>query len=385
MELVRNVVDLDIRADVASIEFPAGLYPAGPLTGCLDRAQRVQSWDLIGHDARQTLRIQAKPDSIEDAVREVFAELHGYPCFFPRETDYFRSKHAPLMSCIILLTANDLFVANHLIPSILANSKGRDIEILIVYNGLGADLDLFRRFDVSVSEFGCVAKGYNQGVNRSCGKYVAIFHDDCMLADENWIQKCISLLECGYIVVSPEIRNSNFISDNEPFAVAKNVPLVIERERLLQLGGYDETYYIGYEDFDLTYQILSNGAEFSKVQLDYLHFNGMSTALMFGDKRPLYRSLFALDLLPRNAIEGLRDSSFQNLMRHQESIWIHRHEFLHFLSKFERYWAATGYGGALAMCGRLAGELGGHQDCPLISKRQMMIDFVRRFATQRGK
>jgi hypothetical protein len=385
MGLVRNLVDLDIRADVASIEFPAGFYPAGPLTGCLNRAQRVQSWDLIGQGARQTLRIQAKPDSIEDAVREAFTELHGYPCFYPRETDYFRSKHAPLMSCIILLTANDLFVANHLIPSILANSKGHDIEILIVYNGLGAGLDLFRQFDVSVSEFGCVAKGYNQGVNRSRGKYVAIFHDDCMLADENWIQKCISLLDSGYIAVSPEIGNGNFINDNDPFVVAKNVPLVIDRERLVELGGYDETYYIGYEDFDLTYQILSNGAEFSKVQLDYIHFNGMSTTLMFGDKRPLYRSLFALDLLPRNAIEGLRDSSFQNLMRHQESVWIHRHGFHHFLSKFERYWAAIGYCDALAMCGHLAGELGGRHDCPLISKRQMMIDFVQRFATQRGK
>jgi hypothetical protein len=41
-----------------------------------------------------------------------------------------------------------------------------------------------------------------------------------MLADEKWIQKCISLVESGYIAVSPEIRNSNFISDNEPFAVA---------------------------------------------------------------------------------------------------------------------------------------------------------------------
>jgi Glycosyl transferase family 2 len=385
MELVRNVVDLDVRADVASIEFSADFYPPGPLTECLNRAQRIQSWDLTGQGARQTLRIRATPGSIEDAVRETFAELHGYPCFFPRETDCFRSKHAPLMSCIILLTANDLFVANHLIPSILANSRGHDIEIAIVYNGLGADVDLFRRFDVLVSEFGCVAKGYNQGVSRSRGKYVAVFHDDCMLADENWIPKCISLLESGYIAVSPEIRNSNFICDDEPFAVAKNVPLVIDRERLVQLGGYDETYYIGYEDFDLTYQILSNGAEYSKVQLDYIHFNGMSTALMFGDNRPLYRSLFALDLLPRNAIEGLRDSSFQNLMRRQESVWIHRHEFLHFLSKFERYWAAIDYCGALAMCGRLAGELGGRHDCPLISKRQMMIDFVRGFATQGGK
>jgi hypothetical protein len=382
MELVRNLVDLDISADVASIGFPAGFYPLGSLTECLKRAHRVLSWDLADQGERQTLRIRAKPDTIEDAVREVFTELHGYPCFFPSETDCFRSNNSPLMSCVILLTANDLFVANHLIPSIIRNSKDHDIEILIIYNGLDADLNLFRRFDVSASEFGCVSKGYNQGVSRSRGKYVAIFHDDCVLADANWIQKCISLLENGYVAVSPEIRNSNFLGADEPFVVAKNVPLVIDRERFLLLGGYDETYYIGYEDFDLTYQILSSGADFSKVELQYIHFNGMSTALMFGDKRPLYRSLFALDLLPRNAILSLRDSSFRNLMQNQESAWIQRNEFWYFLSKFEKYWATIGYCGALDACGHLAGELGGPNGCPLIGKRQVMIDFVRRFASQ---
>jgi len=385
MELVHNLVDLDISADVASIGFPAGFYPHGSLTECLKRAHRVLSWDLTNQGARQTLRIRAKQDTLEDAVREVFAELHGYPCFFPRETDCFRSNNSPLVSCIILLTANDLFVANHLIPSIIRNSKDHDIEILIIYNGLDADLSLFRRFDVSVSEFGCVSKGYNQGFNRSHGKYVAIFHDDCVLADANWIPKCISLLEDGYVAVSPEIRNSNFIGAGEPLVVAKNVPLVIDRDLFVLLGGYDETYYIGYEDFDLTYQILSRGADFSKVELDYIHFNGMSTTLMFGDKRPLYRSLFALDLLPMNAIFGLRDSSFQILMRTEESAWIQRNEFCYFLSKFQRYWATIGYCTALDTCGRLAGELGGADHCPLIAKRQIMIDFVRRFATQRGK
>ncbi|HEX8894051.1 MAG TPA: glycosyltransferase [Terriglobales bacterium] len=385
MALVRNLVDLDISADVATIGYPSGFYPHGSLTECLKRAHRVLSWDLANQGARQTLRIRAKPDTVEDAVREVFAELHGYPCFFPSKTDRFRSNNSPLMSCIILLTANDLFVANHLIPSIIRNSKDHDIEILIVYNGLDANLNLFRRFDVSVSEFGCVSKGYNQGVNRSHGKYVAIFHDDCVLADANWIQKCISRLEDGYVAVSPEIRTSNFLGADEPFVVAKNVPLVIDRERFVLLGGYDERYYIGYEDFDLTYQILSGGADFSKVELDYIHFNGMSTTLMFGDKRPLHKSLFALDLLPMNAIFGLRDSSFQNLMRNEESVCIQRNEFCYFLSKFEQYWATIGYCGALDTCGRLAGEPGGPDHCPLVAKRQIMIDFVRRFAGRRGK
>jgi hypothetical protein len=385
MQQVRDLIDLDISADVASIGFPAGFYPCESLTKCLKRAHRVLSWDLSNQGARQTLRIRAEPDTLEDGIREVFAELHGYPCFFAKETDRFRSNDSPLMSCIILLTANDLFVANHLIPSIIRNSQNHDIEILIVYNGLDADCNLFRRFDVSVSEFGCVSKGYNHGVNRSRGKYVAIFHDDCMLADANWIEKCISLLEEGYVAVSPEIQNSNFIKAEEPFVVAKNVPLVFDRERFFQLGGYDETYYIGYEDFDLTYQILLSGARFSKVELDYIHFNGMSTTLMFGDQRPLYRSLFALDLLPKDTILRLRDSSFQNLMRNEESGWIQRNEFCYFLSKFEQYWTAIGYSGALDTCGHLAETLGGPDHCPLAAKRGMMIDFVRGFATQHGK
>ena len=56
----------------------------------------------------------------------------------------------------------------------------------------------------------------------------------------------------------------------EPLVNAKNVPLVMDRSRLIAMGGYDQTYYIGYEDLDLTYQILAAGKRFSKVELDAL-------------------------------------------------------------------------------------------------------------------
>ena len=98
----------------------------------------------------------------------------------------------------------------------------------------------------------------------------------------------------------------------------KNVPLVIEKSRLIALGGYDETYYIGYEDLDLTYQILATGSRFAKVELDYLHWNGMSTALMFSSQRGIYKRLFALDLLPMDAIARLRDVSFRRLMQENQ-------------------------------------------------------------------
>lgn len=381
MNLAQGPVRLEITGDRALVQYAAGFFPSGPITGCLNGAEQILSWDLCDEGTVQTLRIHARPGALEDAIREVFGRLNGYPLFSRTEIASYRPAVTPLLSCVVLLTANDLFVANHLLPSIIRSSRGYDIEILIVYNGVDADLDLFRNFDVSLSEFGCVSKGYNQGIRRSRGKYVAIFHDDCLLADENWIPKCISLLERGYAVVSPEILQNNQIGAGHPILVAKNVPLVTARDRILASGGYDETYYIGFEDFDLTYQILSTGRSFSRVDLEYLHFNGMSTILMFSSGRADYKQLFALDLLPMKVVTGLRDSCLRRLVENPNSYWIHRSEFCYFLSRFQRYWTAVGYGAALDLRDRLAQELRSAGDLPILTERNAMMDFVRRMAT----
>ncbi len=382
MKLTCNSIDLDLDGEVASVRFPASAYPPGLLLECVERAHRVSSWDLGGNDDRQVLQLQARPGCLEEAIREVFAQLHGYPFFSRDETDSFKSSTTPLISCIILLTANDLFVANHLLPSIISHSKGFDIEILIVYNGLDADLSLFHQFDFAFSEFGCVSKGYNEGIARSRGQYVAIFHDDCIIADANWIPKCLALLEAGYWAVSPEIQQSQQLGAGEPLPVLKNVPLVMLREGLLSLNCYDETYYIGYEDFDLTHQILSRGGCFSEVQLDYVHCKGMSTVLMFGGQRALYKRCFALDLVPVSVVTKLQNTCLQALMGNEKCAWIQRNEFCYFLSKFDWHWAARGYVTALALSDYLVKEIGSTGALSLIADRKSMIDSVQRFAAQ---
>jgi hypothetical protein len=376
MNSIYDLIRLEITDHQASIRYPADFYPLNAIEESLKRAQRVLSWDLRDEGRMRILLIQAAHDAAEEAVREVFANVNRYPFYSRSVHDSFRTCSTPLISCIILLTANDLFVINHLVPSIIANSEGSDIEILIVYNGADSDLDLFRRFDVSVSEFGCVSKGYNQGVNRARGKYVAIFHDDCMLADAAWIPKCVSLLEQGYLAVTPELQQHHWLGPRKPLTVLKNLPLVTDRERLLALGGYDETYYVGYEDLDLTYKILFSGSSFSRVDLGYRHFNGMSTTLMFGGNRRLHKQLFALDLLPTEALIRLRDSCLQKLLENETSAWIQRNQFSYFLSKFERHWATNGYAAPPEMKEKLVGWPG-PAGIPLITQRQSMIDFLR--------
>ena len=376
MSSISDFIKLETSSHEASIRYPADLYPPDSIEECLNQAGRVSSWDLSDEGTIRILRVQAERGDAEEAVREVFASINGYPFYSRSVGDSFHASSTPLISCVILLTANDLFVANHLVPSIIANSKNFDIEILIVYNGADADLDLFRHCDVSASEFGCVSKGYNQGVNRARGKYVAIFHDDCTLADAGWIPKCISLLENGCAAVTPELQQHHWLGPCKPLTVLKNVPLVTERKRLLALGGYDETYYIGYEDLDLTYKILSSGSSFSRVDLNYRHFNGMSTTLMFGENRRFYKQLFALNLLPLNALTSLRDSYLQKLLESETIGWIQRNQFSYFLSKFQQYLAANAYFASPGIKENLAGRLD-FADMPLITQRQAMIDFVR--------
>jgi hypothetical protein len=57
-----------------------------------------------------------------------------------------------------------------------------------------------------------------------------------MLADPNWIPKSLSLLDEGYLEVRPEIQRVKLLGSAEPFVVARNVPLVMERSRFLGLG-----------------------------------------------------------------------------------------------------------------------------------------------------
>ena len=61
-------------------------------------------------------------------------------------------------------------------------------------------------------------------------------------------------------MVGPEVH-----TDIKPFKIIKTkkylkeVPVVLEKVKFLELGGYDETYYWGFEDVLFSAKILNKG------------------------------------------------------------------------------------------------------------------------------
>lgn len=201
------------------------------------------------------------------------------------------------MSCIILLTLNELFVENHLIPSIIANSKSHGIEIIIAYNGYGCDISRYKNVKVVNSPHLWVAKGYNTGVLNAKGDYIALFHDDCFIRDKNWIEKAITKLDEKVIAVSPEMYKN----------IAKCVPLIMRRTDYLNLGGFDEQYFWGIEDADFTYSIRSAGKTVEQCSIDYVHYKGMSTVLLLAKNNTEFKKAFGNCSLSQDEVEKLRN------------------------------------------------------------------------------
>ena len=191
------------------------------------------------------------------------------------------------ISCIILSNLNDSFVKQRIIPSIIENSKSHSIEIIVVDNSSTQDFEC-NNVKVIHTEPYHIPKAYNKGVSIAKGKYIALFHDDCELLDDNWIDKFTSELNDDVYAVSPEIYN------NTEGQFLKEVPLVMERKNFLDIGGNDETYYFGYEDVGLSHKIKDKGKNIKQVKINSKHYGGMSSILMYCDKdsENYYKKMF---------------------------------------------------------------------------------------------
>ena len=55
----------------------------------------------------------------------------------------------------------------------------------------------------------------------------------------------------------------------------------MERNKFIEIGGYDEKYYWGFEEVELSEKITKKyNKDIKEIPIDYLHFNGMSTLLL---------------------------------------------------------------------------------------------------------
>ncbi len=300
-------LSLERGSEVIDVIYPAHLHPlshAAHIAGGLpikitDLSDRLWKASFPMHDD-----LASNTTGYPESGKRFFARLNGFPDpYTPRLSEY-KQPTSPVLSCIIVLNENLPFLQEQLIPSLLANSDPRLIEIIVVWNGTvapGAALDPIR----TVSSHGnAVSTAYNKGVEISHAPLLAIFHDDVIIDDPEWIAKSLVALKAGAAALSPEIRQLDQVYGISfpRLPIAKNVPLILARETYDRVGGYDENHFIGYEDLDFTLSLLIRNLKVHNIELKIRHFHGMSSTIKYNNINGL-AELYAFTVLPGYAIQ----------------------------------------------------------------------------------
>jgi hypothetical protein len=283
---------------VLEIRYPRRLHDAGRAAA----VARAHGLEVAAADANSwSLRLPATGPS-PAPLKAFFAELNGAPAPYPLP-EAPRAPAAPLVSAVIVVNENVDFVREQLVPSLVANSPPDALEIVLVYNGAAPEEPALGAWPGLRSAWGAVAAAYNAGARAARGRYVALLHDDCIIDDAAWIDKCVRALEGGAAGVAGEFRRLETIAGIPvpPLPVAKCVPLVLAREALLEIGGYDEFHYVGYEDLDLTLAFARRGLRFEPAGLKLRHYAGMSSTLKYCPV-PGLAELYALAAVPAAAV-----------------------------------------------------------------------------------
>ncbi|SDS98949.1 Glycosyltransferase, GT2 family [Mucilaginibacter mallensis] len=264
---------------------------------CINHKTNNFHLKITGEENGQHLHITSYTQNPEQGFCEGGAFIQKFaPCSI--DLSSYSQSDEPVISCIILLTFNCFFVRHFLIPSIIANTT-IPYEIIIVYNGIATDLTVFENFNLIKSETGCVSKAYNKGVATAKGKFIAIFHDDCLITSHSWHQPMIAAINDGAFATSTEsVYNPHF-----NFEFLKGTPLLMSKTNYELIGGHDEFFFAGIEDLDFSYRIQRSGYSVKKVTVPYRHFNGMSTVILLTGDPTLMRTLFGYCLIPELIIE----------------------------------------------------------------------------------
>lgn len=233
-------------------------------------------------------------------AKAFFAQLNDLPP--PSRAAAAATSTEPLVSCIVVVNENLPFVEEQFLPWLAQSSAGHAIEVIVVCNG-SRSCEARPGVRVLRSEWGAVSRAYNAGAAAARGTYLAFFHDDCVVHDASWIEKCLQRLERGAHAVAAEYRQIGEVGGVAvpPLPVAKCVPLFLRKADFEEAGGYDEQHYIGYEDLDFTLALAARGKKLVATDLQVVHFHGMSSTLKYNPV-PGLADLYALGAVPGFAI-----------------------------------------------------------------------------------
>jgi hypothetical protein len=243
------------------------------------------------------LEIKTNKNNLNSAIIDFFSIINNYPNYYDFKYNDFSNSKKPVISCIILLTMNDLFVKNQLIPSIIKNSIGEKIEIIIVDNSEENRVNKFKNFKYIKSNAYHISKALNKGAKYSKGEYLAFFQDDVILDDSQWIKKSLKKLNDTTYAVSTKIDN----------IVARNELLIIKKKIFEEINGYDENIFTGQEEIDLSFNIFSRGKKIEKINTKTQHLGAISTILLTSSKSKEINELVSYNILCSSIIKKLRD------------------------------------------------------------------------------
>ena len=312
--------------DSIFISLPGKLFNYSELEFIVGKHKGVH----IHRNHRNTIMIDIiKDKNASSTIRKIFTEYHNIETNFLDYQENFISSPEPLVSCVILLNSNYKFVNELTIPSIIFNSKDIPIEIIVVNNGNKKDFELNENVLLTESDKFHIPKAYNKGASLAKGEYLAFFHDDCFLNDEQWIEKAIENLNDDVISVGPEYH---IFKDDEDYQMRcssdkkgiwdpnsedgylKETPMIIKREKFLELKGFPDTEVMGQEDIFLHQNILKTGKKNLQVDIKQFHFAGISTLSLFSTKQDLIQDLCSHFILSRKEVSVFKRAFTTRLM-----------------------------------------------------------------------
>lgn len=285
------------------ISYPSRIQPS---EAALTAARSHGLAARIADDQCWTVSDEVSAGGFPDRLATFFAHLNRFPAPYPPPCNTGFDLHAlPLISCIIVVNENLPFVHSQLLPSLAANSRGYRLEVILVVNGSSVEAAVSVPVKCIRSEWGSVAAAYNRGADQAQGEFLAFLHDDVVIDDDQWIDKCLDALKGGAIAAAGEYRHLESIAGKAipRLPIAKAVPLFLRHSSFRQIGGFDEFHYVGYEDLDFTLSMLQQGGKVAYPDIRLRHFNGMSSTLKYCPVKGLDQ-LYALAALPRGAIRG---------------------------------------------------------------------------------
>lgn len=199
----------------------------------------------------------------------------------------------------VFLNFNGGELAKISLESILRQSLIATSEILIVDNGSSDNSDLFlksvaeKNYNIHFFKLNNLgyAGGINFGINKTNADLVAIVTSDVILA-ENWAETLSNALlrHSAAAIFCPDIREKkggtiNALRslirklDNQTYEVSilYGAAFLGDRKKLLEVGLFDKTYFMYYEEYDLCWRLRKRGNKviFAKNTHQF-HFGGYS-------------------------------------------------------------------------------------------------------------